>query len=163
MIYSMVLRIRRSLLAPMPDTKPRSRVVIEELRKEISTHVSSIPIVQKDTSQVDISLFSHSRRIVDTSAADEPEFGSGPTQHVVIDTQSQKASRHSGRVIRQPDRYMFLGESFDKVPGEQDTDPCNYKEAIQDKDTEFWQKAMMSEMESMYSNQVWDLVNHSKG
>jgi len=30
--------------------KPRSRVFIEELRKDIWTHVSSIPIVQKDTS-----------------------------------------------------------------------------------------------------------------
>jgi len=35
----------------MMDHKPRSRVVIEELRK-ISTQASSILIVQKDTSQV---------------------------------------------------------------------------------------------------------------
>ena len=53
----------------MIDHKPRSRVVIEELKKEILTHAFSILIVQEDTSQVDdISLRSRSGRIVDTSA-----------------------------------------------------------------------------------------------
>jgi len=32
---------------------------------------------------------------------------------------------------------MFLGESFDKIPDEQDTDHCSYNEAIQDKNVEF--------------------------
>ena len=58
---------------------------------------------------------------------------------------------------------MFFGESFDKVPDEQDIDPCSYNNAIKDKDTEFWQKAMVSEMESMYSNQIWDLVELPEG
>ena len=57
-----------------------------------------------------------------------------------------------------PDRYLFLGESFDKVHDELHTNPCNYNEEIQDKNAEFWQKAVMFEMELMYSNQVWDLV-----
>jgi len=49
----------------MMNHKPRSIVVIEELRKYISTHASSIPIVQEDTSQVrDISLPRRSERIV---------------------------------------------------------------------------------------------------
>ena len=30
-------------------------------------------------------------------------------------------------------------------------DPCNYDEAIQDKDARLWQKAMKIEMDSMYS------------
>ena len=72
----------------MMDHKPKSRAVIEELRKEISTQASSIPIVQEDTSQVhDISLHSCSGRIVDTSANDEPDSGSETAQHVAIDTQ----------------------------------------------------------------------------
>ena len=58
---------------------------------------------------------------------------------------------------------MFLGESFDKDPNEQDTDPCNYNEVIQGKDVEFWQKSMMSKMESMYSNQIWDFVEPPEG
>jgi hypothetical protein len=129
------------------DHKPRSRVVLEELRRETSTQAS-----QEDTSQDgvdDISLPSRSGRIVDT--------------HVTGDTHSQGVPRRSGRVVRQPDRFMFLGESFDKVPDEHETDPCNYNEAIQNKDADFEQKAMISEMESMYSNQVWDLVEPPEG
>ena len=72
-------------------------------------------------------------------------------------------SRHSERVIRQPIRYTLLGESFDRIPDELDTDPCNYDEALKDKDAKLWQKAMKSEMRSMYSNQVWDLMEPPEG
>jgi len=49
----------------MMNHKPRSRVVIEELRKDISTNASSILTVQEDTLQVDkISFPSRSGRIV---------------------------------------------------------------------------------------------------
>ena len=67
-------------------------------------------------------------------------------------------SRRSGRVIHQPLRYTLLGESFDRIPDELDTDPCNYDEALKDKNAELWKKVMKSEMQSMYSNQVWDLM-----
>ena len=40
---------------------------------------------------------------------------------------------------------------FTKVPEDPEMDPCNYNEAIQDKDDTLWQKAMKVEMESMYS------------
>ena len=53
---------------------------------------------------------------------------------------------------------MFLGESYDRVLDELDTEPCNYNEAIQDKYVDLWQQAMQSEMDSMCHNQVWDLV-----
>ena len=42
-------------------------------------------------------------------------------------------------------------------------DPYNYNEAIQDKDATLWQKAMKTKMESMYSNQVWNLVDAPNG
>ena len=70
-------------------------------------------------------------------------------------------SLRSGRVIRQPLR--LLGESFDKIPDELDTDPCNYDEALKDKDADLWKKAMKYEMQSMYSNQVWDLMEPPEG
>ena len=72
-------------------------------------------------------------------------------------------SSRSGRVICQPYRYTLLGESFDKIPDELDTDPCNYDEAFKDKDADLWQKAMKYEMQSMYSNQVWDLMEPPEG
>ena len=56
-----------------------------------------------------------------------------------------------------------MGESSDLIPDEQHADPFNYNEALQDKDVELWQKAMNSEMESMYSNQVWDLIEPPEG
>ena len=42
-------------------------------------------------------------------------------------------------------------------------DPENYNEAIQDKDATLWQKVMNTEMESMYSNQVWTLIDPAVG
>ena len=42
-------------------------------------------------------------------------------------------------------------------------DPYNYNEAIQDKDATLWQKAMNTEIKSMYSNQVWTLVDAPDG
>ena len=41
-------------------------------------------------------------------------------------------------------------------------DPSNYNEAIQDKDVTSW-KEMKTEMESMYSNQVWTLFDPAVG
>ena len=32
-----------------------------------------------------------------------------------------------------------------------------------DKDADLWQKVMKSEMQSMYSNQVWDLIEPPEG
>ena len=85
----------------MMNHKSRSRVVIKQLRKDKLTHTFSIPIVQEDTSEGDdISLPSHSWRIVNASADYEPESDSEPAQYVAIDTQSQRVSHQSGRVIR---------------------------------------------------------------
>ena len=50
-----------------------------------------------------------------------------------------------------------------KVLEESKIDPCNYKKAIQDKDATLWQKAMNTNMESLYSNQVWFLVRPLDG
>ena len=58
---------------------------------------------------------------------------------------------------------MFLGESSNLVSGEHDEDPRTYKKALQDKDADLWHKAMKSETESMYSNQVWELVEPPNG
>ena len=49
---------------------------------------------------------------------------------------------------------MFLGESYNRVLDEHGTDPCNYDDALQDKNVDLWQKNIMFEMESIYYNQV---------
>ena len=68
----------------------------------------------------------------------------------VVHTQDRGEPRRSGRVVRQPEHFIGLGE----VPEESETDPRNYNEAIQDKDATLWQKAMNTEMQSMYFNQI---------
>ena len=165
--------------------KPRSRIVLEELRGDRLVQTSLIPIVQEETPQesvLDIPLPRRSMRIVETCVDVEP---CGPTinmpvsqpeehdhdglqesasaQRTTNSAQPQGVSRHSGRVIRQPLWYTLLGESFDKILDELDTGPCNYDEALKDKDAELWQKAMKSKMQSMYFNQVWDLLEPPKG
>ena len=54
---------------------------------------------------------------------------------------------------------MFLGEAYEVVPEEHKSDPSTYEEAMADVDSDQWKLAMKAEMESIYSNQVWELVN----
>lgn len=53
----------------------------------------------------------------------------------------------------------FLGKSYKAILEELEQDPCNYDEAINDIVSGRWLDAMKAEMESMYSNQVWTLVD----
>ncbi|XP_019252642.1 PREDICTED: uncharacterized protein LOC109231435 [Nicotiana attenuata] len=75
----------------------------------------------------------------------------------VIQQQNQPppvVTSRSGRIIRKPLRFVLLGESYDRIPEEPNTEPINYDEALHDTDADKWVDAMKSEMESMYSNQV---------
>ncbi|XP_038679453.1 uncharacterized mitochondrial protein AtMg00820-like [Tripterygium wilfordii] len=58
---------------------------------------------------------------------------------------------------------MFLNEVGTLIPDEQDTDPVTYDQALQDIDVESWKNAMNYEIESIYSNQIWDLVEPPDG
>ena len=62
----------------------------------------------------------------------------------------------SGRVIRPPARYREDGMALFVIT---DNDPLTYKHAREDPDIERWLEAMNLEMESMYSNSVWELVD----
>ena len=94
--------------------------------------------------------------VLDELAAELSEGDEVPTavtqvsQPPVARTQETRVPRHSGRVVSQLERFICLG----KIPVDPEIDPCNYNEAIQDKDATLWQSAMKTEMESMYSNQV---------
>ena len=65
---------------------------------------------------------------------------------------SEPVPRTSGRMVRQPDRYMFLGEAFQAVSIESESDPATYEEAMVDVHSAHWVKAMKAELESMDSN-----------
>ena len=63
--------------------------------------------------------------------------------------------RRSGRVVTQPECFIGLEE----IPVNSKIDPNNYNEAVQDKEVTLWQSAMKTKIESMYSNQVWLLID----
>ena len=71
---------------------------------------------------------------------------------------SAPVPHRSGRIASQPDRYMFSGESFHAVSIKFEYDPALYEEAMDDVDLAHWVKVMNAELESIDSNQVWDIV-----
>ena len=46
--------------------------------------------------------------------------------------------RRSGRIVKPPNRFSFLGESYETIPEELEQDSCNYNEAINDTDSGRW-------------------------
>ena len=70
----------------------------------------------------------------------------------------------STRMPKIPDRYVGRidvedGEVITTLSG----DPLNYDEAINGSDSRKWREAMDSEIQSMYTNRVWNLVNIPEG
>ena len=55
-------------------------------------------------------------------------------------------SRRSGRVVRQPDRYMSYGETLVAVSDKNDNDPLTYAEAMAGPEAKAWQTAMESKI-----------------
>lgn len=58
---------------------------------------------------------------------------------------------------------MLFRETYTAISYEYVQDPTSYNEALIDRDVEFWKKAMNQEMESIYSNKVWELVEAPNG
>ena len=69
----------------------------------------------------------------------------------------------SGRIVRPPIRFIGLEETYEAILEEAKTNPYTYKEAMNDIDAHHWVKTMKSELDSMYSNQVWDIVKARNG
>ena len=79
-----------------------------------------------------------------------------------VQTQSTPPLRRSDRVQNAPMRYGFVIENNEAHIIEND-EPLTYMEAIMRRDSDKWLEAMKSEMDSMYSNQVWTLVDAPEG
>ena len=82
---------------------------------------------------------------------------------LIPDTDTPNMPRRGGRVIRPPVMLTLMGESSLTIPKSHEDDPTSYYEAINDKDFSFWKEAMKSELESMYSNNVWTLMDLPQG
>ncbi|KAM1999944.1 hypothetical protein ACFX16_007308 [Malus domestica] len=94
---------------------------------------------------------------------DEPQTS---TRQVDNPVPEPLAPRRSERVSKRPKRYG-LDNDFDELyllgDNETNEDPRDYTEAMSDIDSKRWQEAMKSEMDSMYQNQVWTLVDPPEG
>ena len=73
--------------------------------------------------------------------------------------QETRDQRKSTRIHREPNRYGWLVTQDEEVLLIEDDEPSTYEEAVASNDSEKWLEAMKSEMDSMYTNQVWELVD----
>ena len=53
---------------------------------------------------------------------------------------------------------MYLGEFFETIQEEHEIDPIDYDETMNDMDPHLRQRSTKAELEFVYSNQVWQLV-----
>ncbi|BFG30902.1 hypothetical protein CerSpe_171760 [Prunus speciosa] len=91
----------------------------------------------------------------------EPEVESDPVDNPVpLSTLTQPPPR-SERTSKAPDRYLGLHHVL--LMGDDIEDPETYTKAMLDIDSKKWLGAMKSEMDSMYANQVWTLVDPPEG
>ena len=75
-------------------------------------------------------------------------------QPLIPDIDTPNMPRHNGRVIRPFVMLTLMGESSLTIPEFHEDDPIGYYKAINNKDFRFRKKAMKSELESMYFNNV---------
>jgi hypothetical protein len=82
-------------------------------------------------------------------------------EQVIVPTKpsNMQEPRRSIRIIRPPVRLTLINEIYQMESDGFDNDPFTYQETMNDKDVEHLKKAMESEMDSMYTNQVWTLVD----
>ncbi|KAA0062742.1 gag/pol protein [Cucumis melo var. makuwa] len=102
----------------------------------------------------EISMTSTDRPSLCTKVVDKTR-NIGQTHH----SQELREPRRSGRVVRQPDRYLDLSEAQIIIPNDGIEDPLTYKQAMNDVDCDQWIKAMDLQMESIYCNSVWTRVD----
>ena len=65
--------------------------------------------------------------------------------------------RHSGRVVREPERYgMYnvFGHTYTVIIDEFDDDPASYSKVMASSEANIWQKTMDAKIQSMYSNGI---------
>ena len=71
--------------------------------------------------------------------------------------------RRNGRLIRPPIRFIGLGETYEAISKDAELDLYTYEEVMNDIDAHHWVQAMKSKLDSMYSNQVLDLIKAPNG
>ena len=84
------------------------------------------------------------------------------SQEVVESEPIVQEPRRSGRIRHEPERYGFLITNDQSIVLVDQDQPTTYSEAIEDLNSAKWLGAIEAEMQSMYDNQVWTLVDNRK-
>ena len=85
------------------------------------------------------------------------------SQPVVESTSSAQGPRRFSRIHHEPKIYGFLVTDDKTIELVDQDEPTTYHEGMMSPDSEKWLQAMKSEMQSMYDNQVWNLVDPPEG
>ena len=82
---------------------------------------------------------------------------------LIVDSSKTQVFRRTSRIHFVPERYGFLiSEQKDVLLIEND-EPTTYEESLNSSESDQWLNAMKSEMDSMYTNQGWTLVDPPEG
>ena len=122
--------------------QPSSKVVLSEIFKETTDKTT---------------------RVVDQAGPSTRVVNGARTSSQSHPSQELRMPQRSGRVITQPDRCLGLADTQVIIPDDGVNDPLTYKQAMNDEDRDQWIKSMNLEMESMYFNSVWGLVDQPDG
>ena len=102
---------------------PRSKVVLAELDE---------PVIEQPMDETRDDVV-----VLDTPQDSTHEMSSTQVPH------------RCGRIVWPPIRFISLGETYEAILEEAESDPYTYEEAMNDIDAHHWVKAMKSELNSM--------------
>ena len=100
--------------------------------------------------------------LTDTSHLTESEAVIHDDELIANSSKTQVFHRTS-RIRSIPERYGFLISEQKDVLLKENDEPTTYEESLNSSESDQWLNAMKSEMYSMYTNQVWTLVDPSEG
>ena len=80
----------------------------------------------------------------------------------IVDHSKAQALRRTSRIRTRTERYGFLIIEQKDVLLIEDDKPTTYEKSLNSLESDKWLIAMKSEMDSMYTNQVWTLVDPHK-
>ena len=72
----------------------------------------------------------------------------------ILVSSSTLVPRRSGKVVIQSNKFMYLGESFEVILEEHETDLTYYNETMSNDEALLWQRFIEAKLESMYSNKI---------
>src|SRR4051812_31698449 len=132
----------------------KSGVFLEKefLVEEVSGRTVQLNEINESSATVDMAIEPEViPQIIPTTEPEVVTYDAKTSDNVVTEP------RRSGRVVQSPEWF------HDEIFILENDEPAHYKEAMAGPSSKEWHKAMKSEMESIYENQVWNLEELPEG